>query len=189
MGNTIIIGGPSIGFPSLGGLNFGGGSDSGSSLTSGLGFGSGLGSIFGGGLGGNIPGLQGTMFKLGFDALTGNLGGIMQDIADLGNLLSNFAGKNNNASQVQPLPVFGSGDNSGSPFTNTSNGNSSCCGGDNQNQTSQDQRTNDLLKQVMQMFGSMLQMFSQLLGLMLNSSGNNRQLQNSLSVTNFSSFI
>src|SRR5262245_62315589 len=88
MGNTIIIGGPSIGFPSIGGLGFGGGFGSGASSTSGLGLGSGLGSIFGGGLGGNIPGLQGTMFKLGFDALTGNLGGIIQDIGELGNLLS-----------------------------------------------------------------------------------------------------
>jgi len=192
MGNTIIIGGPSIGFPSIGGLNFGGGLGSGSSLGSGLGIGSGLSSIFGGGLGGNIPGLQGTMFKLGFDALTGNLGGLIQDIGDLGSLLSSLAG-NNNASQTQPLPNFGLGDssNQGNPLSNNGNSSntsgSSCCNGDNQ--TSQEDRINDLLKKMLQMFGPLLQMFGQLLSLMLNSSGNSRLLQSSLSNSQFSSFI
>ena len=197
MGNTIIIGAPSIGLPFLGGSNFGGGSGFGGNLLPGIGGGSGFGgSIFGNGIGGGIPGLQGTMFKLGFDALTGNMQGLFQDIADLGNLLSNFAG--GNASSTQPLPgqfggcgggagsPSGAGSSSGagspsggagspsggSPLTGPSGGDQSCGGG----QGSQDQRINDLLKQIMQMFGPLLQMFSQLLNLMLDNSGNNRTL-------------
>src|SRR5216117_2539332 len=101
MGNTINIGAPIIGLPFLGGSNFGGGFGFGGNLLPGIGGSGGFGSMFSGGTGG-IPGLQGTMFKLGFDALTGNMQGLFQDIADLGNLLSNFAG--GNASSTQPLP-------------------------------------------------------------------------------------
>src|SRR6185436_4435377 len=143
----------------------------------------GLGSMFGGGGASNIPGLQGTMFKLGFDALSGNMQGLFQDIADLGNLLANFAG--GNASSTQPLPgQFAPGGScggggggadptsGGSPSTGSSSGSQSCCGGED----SKEDRINDLLKQIMQMFGPLLQMFSQLLNLMLDNSGNNRIL-------------
>jgi hypothetical protein len=54
----------------------------------------------------------------------------------------------------------------GSPLTGPSGGDQSCGGG----QGSQDQRINDLLKQIMQMLGPLLQMFSQLLNLMLDNS-------------------
>src|SRR5262249_31117961 len=108
-----------------------------------------------------------------------------------GNLLSHFAGNNSNASQAQPLPGFGSGDTGGigNPLTNPNGSSSSCSGCNGDNQTSQEERINDLLKKVIQMFGPLLQMVGQLLSLMLNSSGNSRLLQSSLSNSQFSSFI
>jgi hypothetical protein len=106
--------------------------------------------------------------------------GLFQDIADLGNLLSNFAGGNASANQPLPgqfAPTGGCGGGNptsgGSPSTGSPEGSQSCCGG---GEDSREDRINDLLKQIMQMFGPLMQMFSQLLNLMLDNSGNNRIL-------------
>jgi hypothetical protein len=172
MGNTIIIGGPSFGFPFLGGSSFGGGLGSASNPLSGFG----SSGIFGGQCcqgSGNNQGLQGVLNRLGFDALTGNLGGVLQDIANLGRELANAAGgnQNENASQFQPLP---------SSFSPNSGGCSQCGQGEENDLDSREDRLNDLLRQMLQMFGPMLQMFSQLLGLMLDQNGGNRSLQGGL---------
>ena len=180
MGNTIINLGPSFGFPSLG-LNLGGGLGGGS-LLSGLGLGNGLGLSGLGGGAGSIPGLQGTMFKLGFDALTGNFGGVLQDIADLGGLLSNFAGTNASASQPIPsqfTPTGSSGGSSGGTSPNAAQDTGGTCGCHDQGGTQED-RINEMLKKLLGMLGPMLQMFAQLLNLMLDSSGNNQTLRTSI---------
>jgi hypothetical protein len=177
MGNTIIIGGPSFGFPFLGASSFGGGSGFASNPLSGFG----SSGIFGGqsccGSANNIPGLQNAMTRLGLDALTGNLGGVLQGIANLGSVLSNALNGNQNgngignASSFQPLPAS---------FSPNSEGCQNCGSSEQNDLDSREDRINQLLRRMLQMFGPMMQMFSQLLGLMLDQNGGNRSLQGGL---------
>lgn len=188
---TIVIGGPSFGgFSGLGGLGLGGSGLGGISPFSLGGFGgSGLtgSSPFNttglGNSGSGIPGLDGTLFKLGFDAMRGDLASVIKDIADLGALLSNFAG-GQNASGAPPLPSNFGGGGGGSPAA-TGGGqpcaNSGCQGG----QQSEEERINELMKQLLAAFGPLLQALSQLLSLMADSTGNSNSINSSLSQSRF----
>jgi hypothetical protein len=178
MGNTIMIGGPSLslgGFPSIGGLGFGNGLF-GPSQT---GFGGG--NLFGNaGFGNNssssIPGMDGTLFKLAHDAANGNIEGVFKGLSDLFSLLGNSMG--GNSSQIQPLPSpfdqqqgggqcgLGSPAGGGSP---TGCGNSS----NNAQQSTEDQQTQQLLQALLSIFGPLLQAFGALLSLMGDSNSNN----------------
>jgi hypothetical protein len=190
MGNTIMIGGPSLnlgGFPSMGGLGF----NNGLFGPSQTGFGGG--NLFGNaGFGNNslsnIPGMDGTLFKLAHDAANGNIQGVFKGLSDLFSLLGNSMG--GNASQIQPLPSpFDQQGGGGQCGLGSPGGGGSPTGGANNNAqpTTEDQQTQQLLQALLSIFGPLLQAFGALLSLMGDSNSNNSLFGSSFGNSQFGS--
>ena len=127
-----------------------------------------------------IPGLQGVMSRLSADASQGNLSGVLHDIEQLAQDLQNFAGNqlgNNQGtgSPNQPTPTnFGGGDPSGS---GSSGCGSSGCGSSGQTGNGSPQQ---MLEQLLQVFGQMMQAFAGLLNLMVQQQSNSSFLASSM---------
>ena len=124
-----------------------------------------------------IPGLQGVMSRLSADASQGNLSGVMRDIEQLAQDLQNFAGNqlgNNQGtgSPNQPTPTsFGGG--GGDPSGCGSSG----CGSSGKTGNGSPQQ---MLEQLLQVFGQMMQAFAGLLNLMVQQQSNSSFLASSM---------